>query len=126
MYEIAYRSMLEETAEQVRTNELRAFDRSIALLRSAQRAGRGSREAVEALVYVSRLWAILLEDLAAVGNGLPDSLKASLISIGIWILRRAEEMRQYDLEDFSSLIEVSEIIRNGLGQHRDVYPPEAG
>ena len=88
MYESTYIAMLEDTTEQIRDNERRAFDTAISKLRLAQQAGRGTRESVEALLFVNRLWTILLEDLADQGNGLPDSLKASLISIGIWMLRR--------------------------------------
>jgi flagellar protein FlaF len=117
MYETTYRMMLEDTTEQIRDNERRAFDRAVELLRSAQTAGRGTRESVEALHFVSRLWTILLEDLADAGNGLPASLKASLISIGIWVLRRTEQIRQGDEDDFSGLIDVLESVRKGLGRH---------
>jgi flagellar protein FlaF len=117
MYEATYRVMLEDTTEQIRQNERRAFDKAIDLLKSAQSAGRGTRESVEALLFVNRLWVVLLEDLADKGNGLPDSLKAELISIGIWMLRRTEEIRQGSAEDFSALIEISETIRKGLGSH---------
>lgn len=117
MYEATYRAMLEDTTEQIRANERRAFDKAIALLKSAQAAGHGSRESVEALLFVNRLWVVLLEDLADTDNGLPDSLKASLISIGIWVLRRTEEIRQGGTQDFTALIEVSESIRKGLGSH---------
>jgi flagellar protein FlaF len=117
MYEATYRAMLEDTTEQIRDNEKKAFDRAINLLKSARVAGRGTRESVEALLFVNSLWVILLEDLASRDNGLPDSLKASLISIGIWILRRTEEIRQGESDDFSGLIEVSESIRKGLGSH---------
>jgi flagellar protein FlaF len=117
MYEATYRAMLEDTTAQIRDNEKRAFDTAIALLKSAQKAGHGTRESVEALLFVNRLWVILLEDLADSDNGLPDSLKASLISIGIWVLRRTEEIRQGRTEDFAALIEVSESIRKGLGSH---------
>ena len=117
MYEATYRAMLEDTTQQIRENERRAFDKAITLLKSAQEAGHGTRESVEALLFVNRLWVVLLEDLADTGNGLPDSLKASLISIGIWVLRRTEEIRQGGTEDFTALIEVSETIRKGLGSH---------
>lgn len=117
MFEATYRAMLDDTTERIRENERRAFDTSIELLKAAQKAGRGTRESVEALLYVNRLWTILLEDLADSGNGLPDSLKASLISIGIWMLKRTEEIRQGETEDFSALIEISENIRKGLGRH---------
>ena len=117
--------MLEDTTEQIRDNERRAFDTAISKLRLAQQAGRGTRESVEALLFVNRLWTILLEDLADQGNGLPDSLKASLISIGIWMLRRAEDIRQGHVDDFSALIEVSETIRKGLGRPEHVHSFEA-
>lgn len=125
MYESTYVSMLEDTAERIRENERRAFDTAITKLKLAQQAGRGTRESVEAMLFVNRLWTILLEDLADQGNGLPDSLKASLISIGIWMLRRAEDIRQGRLDDFSTMIEVSETIRKGLGRAEHVHSLEA-
>lgn len=125
MYETTYLAMLEDTTEQIRDNERRAFDTAIALLKRAQQAGRGTRDSVEALLFVNRLWTILLEDLADQGNGLPESLRASLISIGIWMLRRSEDIRQGHVDDFSALIEVSETIRNGLGRNGHVHSSEA-
>ena len=125
MYESTYVSMLEDTAERIRENERRAFDTAITKLKLAQQTGRGTPESVDALLFVNRLWTILLEDLADQGNGLPDSLKASLISIGIWMLRRAEDIRQGRLDDFSTMIEVSETIRKGLGRAEHVHSLEA-
>lgn len=125
MYETTYMAMLADTTEQIRENERRAFDRAIEMLRRAQKAGRGTRDSLEALLFVNRLWTILLEDLADEGNGLPEPLRASLISIGIWVLRRSEDIRQGSVEDFSALIEVSETIRNGLGRSGYVHSPQA-
>lgn len=125
MYEATYVSMLEDNADRIRQNERHAFDTAITKLKLAQKAGRGTRESVEALLFVNRLWTILLEDLADQGNGLPDSLKASLISIGIWMLRRAEDIRQGRLDDFSAMIEVSETIRKGLARAEHVHSFEA-
>ena len=114
MYHSLYSEMAAETTESIRQNERAAFERSIGLLELAKIKGRGSRESVDALVFVSRLWSVLLEDLATEGNDLPDKLKAGLISIGIWILRRTEDIRQGRVDDFSSLIEVSRTIKSGL------------
>jgi flagellar protein FlaF len=125
MFESTYVAMLEDTTDQIRENERRAFDASIVKLRRAQEVGRGTRESVEALLFVNRLWTILLEDLADQGNGLPDTLKAALISIGIWILRRTEDIRQGRVNDFLALIEVSETIRSGLGKQDHVHTLEA-
>ena len=114
MFQSIYSEMAAETTASIRDNEHAAFERCIDLLKAAERCGTGSRESIEALLWVSRLWGILLEDLATEGNGLPDELRASLISIGIWALRRAEDIRQGRSEDFSALIEVSQSISNGL------------
>ena len=116
MYQSLYSEMAADTTACIRENERLAFERSIALLKAAQAGGRGSRQSVDALLFTNRLWSLLLEDLAEEGNGLPDTLKASLISIGIWVLRRTEDIRQGKTEDFAALIEVSESIHKGLGR----------
>lgn len=113
-YRSIYEQMADEASASIRNSERRAFDRSIVLLKIASERSRGSREWVEALLFVTRLWTILMEDLAHPGNGLPDGLKADLISIGIWILRHAEAIRQGQSSDFAALIDVSCAIRNGL------------
>ena len=114
MYHSIYDEMVADTTDTIRANERQAFGKSIELLRLAQERGRGSRESVEALLFTNRLWCLLLDDLADDGNGFPDSLKAGLISIGIWVLRRTEDIRTGKIEDFSALIEVSESIWKGL------------
>jgi flagellar protein FlaF len=116
MYQTLYSDMAADTTASIRENERVAFARSIELLKAASLAGRGSRESVDALLFTNRLWSILLEDLADDANGLPDALKASLISIGIWVLRRTEDIRQGKTDDFAALIEVSESIHKGLGR----------
>ncbi|WP_373504173.1 flagellar biosynthesis regulator FlaF [Aestuariivirga sp.] len=116
MHQSRYQAIAEDTTELARENERLAFTRSIALLRKAQAKGTESRECVDALFFVNRLWSLLLEDLADDDNGLPDALRSSLISIGIWVLRRAEEIRQGKSDDFSALIQVSESVSNGLGR----------
>ena len=76
-----------------RSREREAIDRSISLLEKARIAGAQSRDALEALHYLDRLWSLLLEDLAHAENQLPKQLRASLISIGISILREVEAIR---------------------------------
>lgn len=114
MYQALYAEMAGETAETIRDNERQAFERSIQLLELAQARGRGSLESVKALLFASQLWAVLMEDLAHPENALPDDLKASIISIGIWMLRRAEDIRQGRTDDFRTMIDVSRSISQGL------------
>ena len=109
-----YEDMADDTGASTRENEFRAFEHSIALLKQAQIHGPASRQSVAAIVFLSRLWGLLLEDLSHAENGLPDKLKGSLISIGIWMLRQAEETRQGRVQDFTGMIEVSQAICSGL------------
>jgi len=114
MYHALYADIASETTADIRDNERAAFEKSISLLRAAEEKGRGSRESVEALLFLNRLWGVLLEDLAHPENGLPDTLRATLISIGIWMLKRADDIRQGREQAFAPLIDVSESICRGL------------
>lgn len=114
MYQFSYAEVLDETPKGARERERQALDRSIELLRAAENAGVNSREAIEAVLYVRRLWGLLIEDLARPENDLPKALRADLISIGLWIMREAEEIRLEKSDNFTGLIEVSTSIRDGL------------
>jgi flagellar protein FlaF len=114
MYHAGYAEVLGDAAALARSHERRALDQAIELLTAAQQKGRRSREAIEAIFFVTKLWNILIEDLASPENGLPQQLRANLISIGIWVLKEAERVRREESEDFSRLIEVCGTIRDGL------------
>ena len=114
MYKRVYEEVAEETSERIRADEVRALDHSIKLMTAAQSKGAGTRESVEAMFFVSRLWGVLLQDLASNDNGLPAELRAKIISIGIWALKYTEEFRRGLKKDFQPLIEISSIILQGL------------
>jgi flagellar protein FlaF len=114
MYQFSYAEIIEDTAEDCRAREREAFDHAISLLKLAQEKGRDSRECVEALLFVSRLWSTLLHDLSHPENGLPEVLRANLISIGLWIMKEADLVRLGQSENFDGLIEMNSILRDGL------------
>lgn len=114
MYQFAYAEIADDTAEDCRGRERQAFDRAIALLKLAKERGAKSRESVEALLFLRRLWNALIEDLANAENGLPQALRASLISIGLWVMKEAELIRLAKSENFDGLIEMNAILREGL------------
>jgi len=114
MYQFSYAEVLDETPKGARERERQAIDRSIELLGQAEQQGVRSREATEAILFVRRLWAYLIEDLAKPENDLPQSLRADLISVGLWIMREAEQIRLETSSNFKGLIEVSTAIRDGL------------
>jgi flagellar protein FlaF len=114
MYQFSYAEVLDETPRGARERERHAIDRSIELLEAADKAGPGSREAIEAVLFVRRLWGTLVEDLASPENDLPKNLRADLISIGLWIMREAEQIRIDKSSNFRGIVEVSATIRDGL------------
>jgi flagellar protein FlaF len=114
MYQFSYAEVLDETPQTARQRERQAIEHSIQLLQAAEKAGVRSRETVEALHFVRRLWSVLIEDLAKTENDLPQQLRADLISIGLWIMREAEEIRLEKSDNFKGIIEVSQTICEGL------------
>ncbi len=114
VYQKIYEEIAEDTSEKIRQDEMRAVRHSINLLAIARKVGPNSREAVEALFFFSRLWSTILQDLASPENGLPRELRAKIISIGIWMLKHAEAIRQDKESDFQPLIDISENIYIGL------------
>ena len=84
------------------------------MLRAAQEKGALSRERIEALFYLRRLWTIFLDDLKDPNNELPEQLRAGIISIGIWMMKEIDRARGRETEDLTPMIEINEIIRDGL------------
>src|SRR5262245_19864117 len=115
MYRFSYGEVLEETPQSARQRERLALEHAIILLQAAAKTGQGtSREAVEALHFCGRLWAVLIEDLAHPDNQLPTKLRADIISIGLWIMRETEEIRQGRSQNFEGIIQVTRSIAEGL------------
>jgi flagellar protein FlaF len=114
MYQFSYAEIVEDTAQDCRARERRAFDRVVSLLKLAKQNGPRSREAVEALLFLRRLWSALMEDLVSPENGLPQALRASLVSIGLWVMKEADQIRLEQSENFDGLIEINAILRDGL------------
>lgn len=114
MYKFSYEETLSDSGSRQRENERQAIEQCVALLKSAEKAGPNSREAVDAIVFLNRLWSFFLEDLAKPENGLPDDVRAKLISIGIWMLKEAEAISRGKSKNFAGLIDISNVIAEGL------------
>lgn len=113
-YQCAYAEYLADNPSDCRERERRALDHAVALLRRAEAVGSRSREGVEALDFVGRLWDIFIRDLADPENDLPYVLKVDVISIGLWIIKEAALIRCGESTNIGSLIEICAIIRDGL------------
>jgi flagellar protein FlaF len=114
MYEFAYNDVIEDSHKTLRARERAAMDRLIAMLRAAQETGPQSRERIEALFYLRRLWVIFINDLSDPSNELPDQLRAGIISIGIWMNKEIDRVRGGLTNDLTAMIEINELIRDAL------------
>lgn len=114
MYLDLYRQTAEESAQAARRRERAILERAIAKLEAAKTYGGRSPEAAEALAFVQQLWAAFIEDLSDDGNSLPIPLRASLISIGLWIRKESELIASGRSDSFEGLIEINRMIADGL------------
>ena len=114
MYQFSYADIQTDSIADAKDRERQLLSRSIDLLTTARQRGHQSTEAIEAIQFMNRVWTSFIEDLGSAENQLPVELRANLISIGLWLLREAEEVRQGRTDNFEGLIEVSQIIRDGI------------
>ena len=114
MYQFSYAEIVEDCPTDARQREREAFDHAVGLLKVAEEKGPNTREAVNALHFTRQLWTILIDDLSQPENDRPEKLRADLISIGLWVMREADEIRLGRSQNFAGIGEVCTIIRDGL------------
>lgn len=114
MYQFSYADIQTDSVADARDRERQLLSRSIEMLSKAMEKGPRSAESTEAVHFVNRIWSVFLEDLGSDDNALPPELRANLISIGLWLLREAEAIRQGRSQNYEGMIEVSQIIRDGI------------
>jgi flagellar protein FlaF len=109
-----YEAVIEDSGHEARAREHRALDHGIDLLKRMQNGDLLPPEQAEALLYIRRLWAFFVQDLASPRNGLPEKLRAELISIGLWIIREADRIRQEKAFDVDEVLAINVLIRDAL------------
>ncbi|HXW70753.1 MAG TPA: flagellar biosynthesis regulator FlaF [Methylocella sp.] len=114
MYRYSYAEQLDDDPRECRAREALALEYAINLLRLGEDAGIGTKEAFEAADFVTRLWNAFIQDLVDPENDLPDTLRADLVSIGIWIIKEAALIRSRQSQNFTGVAEICAIIRDGL------------
>jgi flagellar protein FlaF len=114
MYHSSYIAAAEDDLGQARANEWRALDQAVSLLEAARPTGPASTETIAAVAFLRRLWTLLIQDLGSEDNALPQTLRASLISIGIFALKQGELLRLGQSDDFDTVIDVNKMIRDSL------------
>ncbi len=114
MYRKAYQDIAADSSAEERANEAMALDHAIGMMREAQAEGMDTVVAIKARHFTRRLWFYFLDDLTMPENGLPDELKANLISIGIWVLKELDRIEKGEQDSFADIIDVMTMIRDGL------------
>jgi flagellar protein FlaF len=119
MYRTKYDDARLDCGQDARWREQQALSRGIELLHGLGERGLGEHGAsmsqrIEALLYIRRLWTLFIEDLARPDNGLPEALRAELISIGIWVIKEADVIRHNKTGDLETLITVNTAMRDAL------------
>lgn len=101
-------------AENPRDMEYRLFAQVTRALMDASKldpsdfAGR-----MDALDWNRRLWSTLAADCGQSGNAMPPPLRASIISLSIWVTKHTSLVIR-NQEEFEPLIEINRMIMQGL------------
>ena len=101
-------------AENPRQTEYRLFGQvTRALLEAEQLDKSFIRERMDALDWNRRMWSMLGADCSLATNGLPDQLRANIVSLSIWVNKHTSLVMR-NKEEFAPLIDVNRIIMQGL------------
>jgi len=125
MYSLSYAETMDEICSDDRANEVTALNIVLSKLEQAHIAGMNSPELVDALFYTRRLWMFFTESLADDQNALPPEMRANLLSIGIWVIKEIERIRQEEVSSVEDLIQINTMIRDGLAQSGSAAAGEA-
>jgi flagellar protein FlaF len=110
----AYEAVAEDSAPEARARERQALSLGIDRLEQLRTGVCNREDRIESLLYIRRLWATFIEDLASPENALPDRLRADIISIGLWVLREADRLLEEKSNDMMQLIDINRLIRDAL------------
>lgn len=101
-------------AETPRETEYRLFAQvTLALMEAAKTDPRDVRGRINALDWNRRVWSILGSDCSDPGNALPVQLRASIISLSIWVGKHTSAVIRRE-EEIEPLIDVNRLIMQGL------------
>lgn len=114
MYQRHYNEIANDSYTAARQREKELLEKGIKLLSMARVRGVKTVESFEATHFVRSLWTTLLFDLSNDENRLPVALRASLISIGIWLLRELDKIDSGESANFDGVIEINRMIADGL------------
>lgn len=103
-----------ERAESPSSTEYRLFAQVTRALIDAKTSGAEAFAVVaEAVDWNRRVWAAMALDCAQADNGLPDSLRAGIISLSLFIGRHSS-VAVRDIDEIDILVDLNKTIMQGL------------
>jgi flagellar protein FlaF len=111
-------------AEAPRDAEYRLFGQVTRALIVASEAPSSDLAArIDAIDWNRRLWSTLARDCSEPGNALPVEVRASIISLSLFVGRHSSEVMRGE-DNFETLIEINKIMMQALG-HKSEAPVAA-
>jgi flagellar protein FlaF len=112
-------------AETPREAEYRLFGQVTRALMQAAAADKSDfRTRIDALDWNRRLWSTLATDCADPRNALPPQLRASIISLSLFVDRHSSAIMR-EGEDFEPLIDINRMMMQGLAPSQDAQAAPA-
>jgi flagellar protein FlaF len=103
-----------QRAESPRDTEYRLFGEvTRALMDAAEADPLDFATRIKALDWNRRLWSALATDCANDSNGLAPQVRASIITLSIWVTKHSSAVMRRE-EGFQPLIDVNRLIMQGL------------
>lgn len=114
MFNTAFSETIEDDQSEARAQERELLERAMYSIKQADDEPDNSVLRISAIQFNVRIWSFFLQDLSQDENQLPDDLKATLISIGIFILKHLQRMRSEKELSFEPVLSINETIMKGL------------
>lgn len=106
-------------AENPREMEYRLFGQvTRALMDASQAPVDNISVRIDALDWNRKVWSALATDCSLPENQLPKELRASIISLSLWVGRHSSAVMRKE-EDFEPLIEINRMMMQGLASRAD-------
>lgn len=101
------------SVEDPRQSEYRLFTEVTRALMDARDNGDKGQGFFSALDWNRRMWSTLSTDCGIEGNGLPDQLRAGIISLSIWVSKHSSAVAKGE-ESIEDLIKINRTVMEGL------------
>lgn len=112
----------QSVARSPRATEYQLFGQVTHSLINVKDKEKRDQEFIKALDWNRRMWSTLSADCGAAGNGLPDQLRAQIISLALFVSRYTTQVMS-GTEDIDTLIDINRTVMEGLAPQAKAPAP---